>query len=106
MAKTETIQQQQQQQNMDNIPPAGYPTLSTPEGKMKKKGLFRTKQKGEKGFIEGCGEVDIVKAKKFNKATNNHKQNDAYIAITLCYLFEVLGAPLPPYEKSKWRCGG
>ncbi|CAO2831641.1 unnamed protein product [Amaranthus hypochondriacus] len=48
-------QNQQQQQNMDNIPPAGYPTLTTlPEGKMKKKGWFRTKKRGEKGFIEGC----------------------------------------------------
>ncbi|KAL9232621.1 hypothetical protein vseg_007710 [Gypsophila vaccaria] len=52
MAKIETSQQQQQ--TMDNVPPAGYPTLTPPEGKTKKKGIFRTKQRGEKGFIEGC----------------------------------------------------
>ncbi|KAH9608198.1 hypothetical protein KSS87_015783 [Heliosperma pusillum] len=56
MAKIESTQQPQpqQQQSMDNVPPAGYPTLGSPEGKMKKKkGGFRSKQKGEKGFIEG-----------------------------------------------------
>ncbi|KAL2895862.1 Protein IMPACT-B [Bienertia sinuspersici] len=54
MGKTEETQQQKQQQNMDKVPPPGYPTLTPPEGKMKnKKGWFRTKNRGEKGFIEG-----------------------------------------------------
>ncbi|KAK9664423.1 hypothetical protein RND81_14G040700 [Saponaria officinalis] len=50
MTKTETTQQQQ---TMDNVPPPGYPTLTTPERKTKK-GMFRSKQRGDKGFIEGC----------------------------------------------------
>ncbi|KAL9237926.1 hypothetical protein vseg_012419 [Gypsophila vaccaria] len=50
MTKYETSQQQ----TMDNVPPAGYPTLGTPETMKKKKGMFRTKQRGEKGFLEGC----------------------------------------------------
>ncbi|CAO2822320.1 unnamed protein product [Amaranthus hypochondriacus] len=55
MSNTKTQQQQhQQQENLDNVPPAGYPTLAPPEGKMKKKSWFGTKSRGKKGFLEGC----------------------------------------------------
>ncbi|XP_010543520.1 PREDICTED: cysteine-rich and transmembrane domain-containing protein A [Tarenaya hassleriana] len=46
-------------ENPEAQPPAGYPTAEAPEpGKEKKKKKllpsFGTKQKGDRGFIEGC----------------------------------------------------